>query len=259
MYLRTRLGPPPVVALVLGSGLAAAAEHGLFSELPSVELPYRDIPFWCAGDVEGHPYRLTIGQWGSRPVVLLEGRVHGYEGFDLSELQLPVRTLAEWGVGCVILTSACGAVAADRKPGDVVIAVEVLDCQTAGLCRLETGAASAAAPSMIPATRTDLAAQVVAAAGAPVWLTTGVHASVPGPQYETDAELELLRALGATTVSMSGAAELLALNEVGVEAAMLGVVVNAGHTSHGGVLVGAGEAAASFNAAVAAVLASWGY
>jgi purine-nucleoside phosphorylase len=258
-YLRAHLGPPPTAAIVLGSGLAGALRQALSLEALSVEVPYGDIPSWRAGTVAGHPYRLTIGQWGSRPVVLLEGRVHGYEGFDLSELQLPVRTMAEWGVGCVLLTSACGAVAAALRPGDVVIASEVLDCQTAGLCRVDTPAAPTAAPSMLAATPADLAVRVVAAAGAPAWLTGGVHACVPGPHYETDAELELLRALGASTVSMSGAPELRAIREVGVTAAVLGVVVNAGHTSHGGVLTGAGEAAASFSAAVAAVLTSWGY
>ena len=100
---------------------------------------------------------------------------------------------------------------------------------------------------------------MLAAAGEPGWLSTGVHASVPGPQYETEAELELLRALGATTVSMSVAAELRALQAAGMEAAVLSLVVNAGHTSHGGVLAGAGDAATTFSAAVAAVLRCWGY
>jgi phosphopentomutase len=258
-YLRAHLGPPPTAAIVLGSGLAGALRQGLFLEAPSVGVPYGDVPSWRAGTVPGHPYRLTLGQWSSRAVVLLEGRVHGYEGFDLSELQLPVRTMAEWGVGCVLLTSACGAVAAELTPGDVVIASEVLDCQTAGLCRVDTRAVPTTAPSMLPATPADLAVRVIAAAGAPAWLTTGVHACVPGPHYETDAELEVLRTLGASTVSMSGAPELRAVREVGLAAAVLGVVVNAGHTSHGGVLTGAGEAAASFSAAAGAVLTSWGY
>ncbi len=93
----------------------------------------------------------------------------------------------------------------------------------------------------------------------PSWLSTGVHAAVPGPQYETEAELGLLRALGATTVSMSLALELRALQRTGMEAAVLSLVVNAGHTSHGGVLAGASDAATTFSAAVAAVLACWGY
>ena len=249
-YLRTHLGPAPEAAVVLGSGLTAALEVG-----SRTEMPYRDIPFWREGEVPGHPCRLALADRGSRTVALLEGRTHGYEGYDLSELQLAIETLAGWGVRKVLLTSSCGAVAADRKAGDVVIGVKVLDCQTGGLC----GAASAPQPVLLAATSGGLAKLVLAAAGAPTWLSTGLHASLPGPQYETDAELALLRTLGATTVSMSVAPELRALHRAGMEAAVLCLIVNAGHTSHGGVLAGAGGAAATFSAAVTAVLACWGY
>ncbi len=249
-YLRARLGPAPEAAVVLGSGLAAALEWPR-----KADVDYRDIPFWAEGEVPGHPYRLALVDRGPRAVALLEGRIHGYEGYDLSELQLAIETLARWGVRKVLLTTSCGAVAADRTAGDVVIALEALDCQTAGLC----GAADAGRPVRLTATPEALAEQVLAAAGAPSWLSTGVHASLPGPQYETDAELGLLRALGATTVSMSAAPELRALHRTGLEAAVLSLVVNAGHTSHGGVLVGAGQAASTFSAAVTAVLRCWGY
>jgi purine-nucleoside phosphorylase len=86
-----------------------------------------------------------------------------------------------------------------------------------------------------------------------------VHVTVPGPQYETDAELEYLRGLGGDAVSMSGAPELLAAREKRLEVAALSLIVNAGHTSHGGVLAGAEGAAAAFSTAVQAVLTCWGY
>jgi phosphopentomutase len=250
LYLRARLGPAPGTAIVLGSGLAAALRVDM-----RTEVAYRDIPFWTEGDVSGHPYRLGLADWGRSSVALLEGRIHGYEGYDLSELQLAVATLSRWGVERVLLTTSCGAVASDRRPGDVVIGLEVLDCQTGGLCGVFPGPG----PMRLTATSEELAQRVLAAAGSPVWLSTGVHASLPGPQYETDAELELLRALGATTVSMSGALELRALHDRKIEAALLSVVVNAGHTSHGGVLAGAGDAAATFTGAVNAVLHCWGH
>jgi purine nucleoside phosphorylase len=82
---------------------------------------------------------------------------------------------------------------------------------------------------------------------------------VPGPHYETDAELEFLAALGGGAVSMSGPPELLAAGEEGLDVAALSLIVNAGHTSHGGVLAGAEDAAAAFGAAVSAVLSVWGY
>ena len=82
-YLRARLGPAPEAAVVLGSGLAAALEWP-----GKAAVDYRDIPFWAEGEVPGHPYRLALVKRGPRAVALLEGRIHGYEGYDLSELQL---------------------------------------------------------------------------------------------------------------------------------------------------------------------------
>ncbi len=249
-YLRARLGVAPSAAVVLGSGLAATLPVAM-----AEEIAYRDIPFWREGTVPGHPYRLALAHRCGRLVVLLEGRNHGYEGCDLSELQLAVETLAHWGVTKVLLTTSCGAVAPDRRPGDVVYGSEVLDWLTPVLCR----AASPVVPARLGLNSEEMGKAVLAAAGAPSWLSTGAHACVPGPQYETGAELMLLRSLGATTVSMSGGPELRALHRAGVEAALLGLVVNAGHTSHEGVLAGAGAAAATFREAVFAVLQCWGY
>jgi phosphopentomutase len=256
-HVREALGEAPEVAVVLGSGLADALhlERG-------AALRYREIPGWAEGEVLGHPYRLSLARWKGRSLALLEGRVHGYEGFDLSQLQLPMWTLARWGVGKVLLTSACGAVAPGLRAGDVVIAREMLDLETALLCGLE------ARPQWLAATPQALVERVLQAAArqsaepapaAPAWLSGGMHACVPGPHYETDAEVELLRALGVAAVSMSGTPELLALRDEGLEVAALSLIVNAGHTSHGGVLAGAAHAAETFTAAVQAVLTCWGY
>ena len=234
---------------MLGSGLAAA-----LGVRRVADVRYRDVPSWTEGHVTGHPYLLSVADWNGRPVALLEGRLHGYEGFDLSELQLPVRTLARWGVRRLLLTSSCGAVAMGRRAGDVIVAVEMLDFQMAALC-----GSSSIEPLRLPATAEAVARRVVAAAGEPSWLSIGVHVSVPGPNYETGAELEFLRGLGGSAVSMSGAPELLAGREEGLEVAALSLIVNAGHTSHGGVLAGAEDAAAAFSRAVGAVLDCWGY
>ncbi len=212
------------------------------------------MPAWVEGHVLGHPYLLSVADWRGRAVALLEGRLHGYEGFDLSQLQLPVRTLARWGVSRLLLTSACGAVAVGLRAGDVVVDLEMLDFQLAPLC----GSASVG-PLRLPATAAETARRAIAAAGEPPWLSTGVHVSVPGPNYETDAELRFLRSLGGSAVSMSGAPELLAGQEEGLEVAALSLIVNAGHTSHGGVLAGAEDAADTFSTAVGAVLSCWGY
>ncbi len=229
-YLRARLGAAPEAAVILGSGLSralatgrpATADDGV-ETITSADISYGDIPHWARGDVPGHPYRLVLAGWGGRLLLLLEGRSHGYEGFDLSELQLPVRTLATWGVGRILLTSSCGAVAPGLRPGDVVIATTVVDCQTHVIC-----GGKVSRPEILPATAPALVERVLSLAGRPAWLSSGSHAAVPGPHYETEAELQHLRALGAATVSMSLAVELRAAHEVSSEVAALGLVVNAG-------------------------------
>jgi purine nucleoside phosphorylase len=260
-YLRARLGAAPEAAVILGSGLSRALATGPpvtpydgVETITSADISYGDIPHWARGDVPGHPYRLVLAGWGGRPLLLLEGRSHGYEGCDLSELQLPVRTLATWGVGRILLTSSCGAVAPGLRPSDVVIAQTVVDCQTHVIC-----GGKVSRPEILPATAPALVERVLSLAGRPAWLSSGSHAAVPGPHYETEAELQHLRALGAATVSMSLAVELRAAHEVSSEVAALGLVVNAGHTSHERVLAGAEDAAASFRSAVGAVLRCWGY
>ncbi len=249
-FLRETLGPPPKTAVILGSGLADALgfERG-------AEVPYRDIPAWPEGAVSGHPNRVSLAAGPDGDVVLLEGRPHSYEGFDLSELQLPVRTLARWGVERLLLTSSCGAVAFGRRAGDMVVATEMLDLLTPLLCG--AGSAAPTAPRRLPATGPGLARRILEEAGSPPWLCTGVHVAVPGPNYETEAELEYLRALGGTAVSMSGPPELVAAVEEGLEVAAISLIVNAGHTSHGGVLAGAADAAAAFSTAVRCALRRW--
>lgn len=247
-FLRNGLGDAPEAAVVLGSGLSEALnlDH-------QVSVNYREVPHWKEGHVSGHPYLLSVSGWTRRPVAFLEGRLHGYEGFDLSELQLPIRTLARWGVRKFLLTSACGAVAEGRRAGDVVVGLEMLDFQMAALC-----GSFSVEPLRLPATTPRMADAVLAAAERPRWLSTGVHVSVPGPNYETNSELEFLRGLGGSAISMSGGPELLAAREEGRKTAALSVIVNAGHTSHGGVLAGAQASASAFRGAVSAVLTCWG-
>jgi phosphopentomutase len=238
-FLAGRLGEAPEVAIVLGSGL-----HVALDDPPLVSLSYPEVPHWPSGTVAGHPHRLTVGELGGRRVVSLHGRPHEYEGFDLSEVQLPVRTLARWGVRRLVLTSASGAVAQIVR--SIVAATEVLDFHYP----LSDGG-----PARLPATDTRLVARFVAAANGSV--VSGVHASLPGPQYETPAELEVLRQLGAATISMSPAAEVRAANDEGLELAVLAVVVNAGDTTHEQVLAAAAAAGGVLSGAVETLLALW--
>ncbi|NLO28212.1 MAG: phosphopentomutase [Actinobacteria bacterium] len=234
-WLEAALGTAPDVAVVLGSGLAP---HIPGERIAS--MPYGKVPHWLQGRVEGHPCELSIASWVGHPTAILKGRVHEYEGYDLSEVQLHVRTLAAWGVKKVVLTSAAGAVDVRLAAGDVLMATEVLDFHDCGEGR---------PPARLQAGNAVLAEVVE--------LPRSLHASVPGPQYETPAELAVLNTLGTATVSMSPAAELGAACDEGLAVAVLVVVVNVGDTSHEEVLSGAARARTGLNSALESVLRAW--
>lgn len=221
-WLRQHLGPAPFAAIVLGSGLTLTSQP-----TPKHLVPYDTVPHWRAGTVVGHRHALAVTSIECRRWALLQGRLHEYEGFDLSETQLPLRSLAQWGVRRVILTTAAGAVDEALRARDLVVARTVLDFQHLGVD---------GRPEVLEGTTLDWAGRVVDKAGSVAEAPLGAHACVPGPQYETPAELEMLRRMGAATVSMSTAAEVRVAREEGQEVFVLVVVANCGDTSHSEVL-----------------------
>ena len=282
-WLETRLGPAPDIAVVLGSGLQRLfgsedgdalrdeehhGERGHFGARYGGAY-YADVPRWAVGTVPGHPSTLSVFERNGLRLVALRGRIHGYEGFDLSEQQLQVRTLARWGVRKLILTNACGAVDSSLAAGDVVLVTEILDFQAAapGTCPLTIGATEAGIiAALCPPT-----SQPAPQGRGRVVTATGVYAAVPGPQYETAAEVEVLRAIGAAVVGMSTAAEARAAADTGMRLAVLAVVTNPGTTSasgavqsagvfdaHRAVLASADLASGRVLEAVDAVLEAWG-
>jgi purine-nucleoside phosphorylase len=242
-WLRNSLGEPPEMAVVLGSGLSFAHE-----EPPVTTVSYQAIPHWRVGSVEGHPQMLGLAMFEGRLLAILQGRIHEYEGFDVSEVQLPIRSLGEWGVRKIVLTSASGAVSSDISVGTVVAADTVLD-----LHHLK----STGGPGKIPATDPDLAEALLDCLDTGGGLAEGAHASVPGPQYETPAELEVLSRAGVVTVSMSPASELRAAREAELEVAVLLVVTNAGTATHAQVLEASEAATEVLTRPLAALACLW--
>lgn len=237
-WLRTNTGAAPDAAVVLGSGLAPAEMGRLVREIP-----YSDIPHWPSEGVEGHPQTLAIVDWLGWKLAVLKGRAHEYEGYDWSEVQLPVRSLGVWGIRRLVLTSASGAVASDISAGDIVVVEEVVE--------------PLSCPGAPVTWERQRPAPIVGAARL-AGSCRGTHASLPGPQYETPAELALLTRLGVTTVSMSPGAELRAAQQEGMHVAVLAVVANTGDTTHEEVLRAGASASTSLLRAIAELLESWG-
>jgi purine-nucleoside phosphorylase len=230
--IRKRITPEPRIGVVLGSGLGAFAEtmEGL------VKVPYRDLPHMPSPAVPGHAGNLCFGRVAGVEVVCMQGRVHLYEGHGVDKVVHGVRTMARLGVGSVLLTNAAGAIEPAWAAGDLMLVTDHLNLTgTSPLVGPNDESLGPRFPDMTTVYDTELRHTMQAvAADAATPLRTGVYAALLGPQYETPAEVRMLRILGAQAVGMSTINEAIALRHMGVRVCALSCVANlaAGMTAH---------------------------
>jgi len=245
-------------AIVLGSGLS-----GYASSLPdAVEIPYADIPHFPEPRVVGHGGSLFSVPVGHGAVLLFAGRVHTYEGWDLSEVVFGVRTAALTGASTVVLTNAAGGLGEGLAPGDLVAIRDHLNYTArnplVGLNDDRLGPRFPDMSEVYSERARALLRRAFDAAG--VAYHEGVYAWFLGPSYETPAEIEMVRRAGGDLVGMSTVPEAIALNHMGVDVAGISLVTNfaAGITdtplSHEEVTETAAEARERFSAVLDALL-----
>lgn len=241
---------PPLLGLVLGSGLGSYAE-GL-SEASSVA--YADLPHFPRASVVGHAGRLWFGRARGIPVAVLQGRVHLYEGFSPAQVVFPVRALAGLGVKAVCLTNAAGGVRAGFQPGDLMRLTDHLNLTAQNpLVGANEARRGTRFPDMTHPYDIALGQALVDSAlalGLP--LHAGVYAQLLGPSYETPAEITMLRTLGADAIGMSTVLETIALRHLAVRVAGVSCITNlaaglaAGPLAHAEVAEVAGRAEGNF-------------
>lgn len=214
-----RFGAAPEVGIVLGSGLSELASHVREEGAAS----YADLPGFLPSAVPGHAGRSSVGTWAGRRVVLLQGRVHGYEGHSAREVTTGVRALALWGVPVVILTNAAGGIADACTPGVLMIISDHLNLT--GTSPLVGPGADERFVDMRDAYDPALRAALRAVPGFEA-TPEGVYAGLLGPQYETPAEIRMLKTLGADAVGMSTVLEAIALRAHGVRVAGISCITN---------------------------------
>lgn len=227
-WVRAQTDLAPRVGVVLGSGLSAFAER--LGEATAI--PYQEIPGFPVSSVDGHPGRLVVGELpgpaGAVPVAVMQGRVHGYEGWGPEDVAFGARLLCRLGVRALLLTNASGAVNRELAPGDLVRITDHLNLS--GQNPLEgpnDPRLGPRFPDMRDAYDPGLGALLEAAAGRTgVALKRGVYACMAGPSYETPAEIRMLRALGADLVGMSTVPEVIAARHMGVPVCGLASVSN---------------------------------
>jgi purine-nucleoside phosphorylase len=217
-------GFTPRVGVVLGSGLGAFAD-GL-TDL--VKVPYETLPHLPASKVVGHAGNLCFGRVDDVPVVCMQGRVHMYEGHPIWQVVHGVRTMARLGVGCVLITNAAGGLEAGWAAGDLMIVSDHLNLMYQHpLMGPNDDALGTRFPDMTNAYDATLRAQLLEVSKATnLPLREGVYAGLPGPSYETPAEIRMLRVLGAQAVGMSTVPEVIALRHMRMRVAALSCITN---------------------------------
>lgn len=227
-WVRGKTDLEPAAGVVLGSGLG-----GLVERLERrVVIPYEEIPYFPVSRVAGHPGRLVLGELrqgaAAVPLVVMQGRVHAYEGWTAEEVAFGVRALCRLGVRLLLVTNAAGGVNPSLAPGDLVRITDHLNLSGQNpLAGENDERLGPRFPDLSDAYDPRLGAlldEAAAAAGVP--LRAGVYACMAGPSYETPAEVRMLRGLGADVVGMSTVPEVIAARHMGVSVAGISVVTN---------------------------------
>jgi purine-nucleoside phosphorylase len=222
--LAERFAARPRIALVLGSGLGALAD----AFAAPVSLPYRDLPGMPATSVVGHAGRMVSGQLEGVNVVAMQGRLHPYEGHDLSTVVLGVRAMLKLGAEILIVSNAAGGLDPNIPPGSLLAIDDHLNLSGRS-CLVGPNDAELGPrfPDMSePYDRKLIALAHEVAGEVGVKLYQGVYAGVLGPAYETPAEVRMLRMLGASAVGMSTVQEVIAARHMGARVLGLSCVTN---------------------------------
>lgn len=224
--IREKLKFKPKVALVLGSGLGDYAE-GIQIEQ---SISYQEIEGFPVSTVSGHKGRFVLGYIGNVPVVIMQGRVHYYEGYSMEDVVLPARLMKRMGAEILLLTNAAGSVNYEYKPGDFMLLKDQItsfvpspligpndegfgprfcDMTTVYDEELRTVVKETAAELRIP-------------------VHEGVYIQLTGPEFETPATVRMCRILGGDAVGMSTACEAVAANHMGMKICGISCISNLG-------------------------------
>jgi purine-nucleoside phosphorylase len=223
-FIRSRVQEEVRVALVLGSGLGAFADtlEGAHA------IPYEEIPGFARSTVEGHAGRLVVGRAEGVPAAVMQGRFHFYEGYSLEEVTFPVRALGLLGAKSLVLTNAAGGLNNSFSEGALIVISDHLNLMGASPLRGRNdprfGPRFPDMTHVYDQEYQELAVREAHALG--LELRRGVYAGLPGPSYETPAEIRMLRLLGADAVGMSTVPEAIVARQMGLRVLGISCITN---------------------------------
>ena len=221
----------PRIGMILGSGLSRFAE----SIENATVIPFGDLPHWPISTVKGHAGQLVIGQLEGQDVFVMQGRIHFYEGYTMSQVTLPVRVMQRMGVEIMIVTNAAGGIADEHQPGDIMLITDHINFPgLVGNSPLHGPNLDEFGPRFPDMTQAydpellDLARKVAEEKGVPIH--QGVYMGLSGPSFETPAELRFLKLIGADAVGMSTVAEVSVARHGGIRVLGISGISNKAHT-----------------------------
>ncbi len=229
-YIRTATDVVPTIGIILGSGLGNFATQ----VDAATRIPYAEIPHFPRSTVQGHSGHLVLGTIAGIPVAVMQGRVHAYEGYPISEVTFPTRVLGLIGCRTLIVTNAAGGINTGYRQGSLIALTDHINL---------TGTNAALGPneprfSMVPGAGQRFfdmstaysprlrALAVTEAARQGFQLAEGVYLAVLGPSFETPAEIRAFRTLGADLVGMSTVHETIVARHMGLEVLGISLVTN---------------------------------
>jgi purine-nucleoside phosphorylase len=229
-YIRSLTPVTPAIGIILGSGLGAFASQ----VTDAVTIAYTDIPHFPQSTVVGHSGKLVIGAIAGVPVAVMQGRVHAYEGYAISDVVFPARVLGLLGCKTLIVTNAAGGIRSSLRPGELVVLSDQINLTGTNAALGPNEPRFASTPTsgqrffdMSNAYTPRLRALAVQQADALGFnLTEGVYLAVLGPSFETPAEIRAFRALGADLVGMSTVHEVIVARHMGLDVLGLSLVTN---------------------------------
>lgn len=223
-HLRRQVGIIPRVAIILGTGLGGLVERMTVAH----RMSFTEVPHFPASTVVGHEGALVFGSLGGCDVVVMQGRLHYYEGYPLHHVTLPVRIMRELGAGILIVNSAVGGLDPTFSPADVMIVTDHINLlgenPLRGLTDPRLGDRFPDMSRPYDRELLEIAGRVARDLGIPV--RHGVYAAVSGPSLETPAETRMLRQLGADAVGMSTVPEVIVAAQVGFRTLAFAAITN---------------------------------
>ncbi|MCH2202514.1 MAG: purine-nucleoside phosphorylase [Fuerstiella sp.] len=223
VWARAGIDKSPRVAVILGSGLGGTANSAVHHG--AIAVPYEDVPGMPMSRVEGHAGRLVTGGRQLNRCVLLQGRSHFYEGWSLVDVTFSVSLLAELGVRTLILTNAAGGISSHLQPGDLMTITDHLS-----LIDMTPLNITAVRPGVFHTGQTVWShrlRKIAHTIETELQVHSGCYAMMPGPNYETPAEVRMLSTLGADAVGMSTVPEAIMARQLGMEVLGVSCITNA--------------------------------